>query len=884
MKTESYSDVNCEGKEIPPDEKYLEVLPQKLLSQVQTGDFALKELEQYSEKLQIANDKYQSHLLYYISVLISVFLLLTFFYFFDFAKLIYTVIAVMVTLVLELLLLVKSDAFNLVIPTSGENWKKFEKSLLYDLGNLNPFFRMAIKRGEHDRLISQFRRKSLYVLRRFGMLEIPDVERVIEVFESISDNDQIMIGELTEEVEKLGINRDIFKLFYYELPLSNNGEILQEIKSKNDEFQLLLKTLIKTGTIKIDLDAPFDIEILSYILKSLDTFSLDEVRTRLTDLKMETRKLERDIKRLIEIYFPNRAIKDIKDGLSFDGISSLKDSYFKELSSVYNADLDVLLYLFYSIEPSVDGEDFIEHLKDNDKFLEKLCKFLLMEGVIRSHSTPQELVEILKAFPRLSPEALQIKISDYEDSFSFTKGFRDFIERTGAFHRNTSLTINAVFELCTQETDKIERLFQLSAKLIEEFEIDRSHSLSLIANAEKNISESFLAIYLYRKQSPFLESICTRIFSHQDSIGILYKYAVLSDTESTSTEDLDRLILVAISQYDQDKTVNDRYYLQFKEKLGNGILYTSIKRLDSFVMTEIRDQVNEINSKISDVSSLDIFKQSLKGLLNDTLIGSKIESLLDYGTVNAFLLTKDTKSGGRVFELIDKIAENKDVFLYTGSGGNTRFGMIPFGTSFEEFVNRFEDLYKREASLPKNKDILSSTKLNLYKFVPSKSFTKVIGINNESSVIEAIGEIIKADKFPSLDKISILSSLTGESDVRRSVGRIITDAINGMNIIEFAMGKAIMEQFNLSIISKVPLENRIKFNNDLLSHFSTETISALSKAIYKGAIENNDRIYRNFEKGIFKALKRSNSTNELKNDIEFLFNELKDLGYVLDTI
>ena len=122
-------------KKAPPDEKYLEGLPQKLQSQVQTGNFAFKELEQYGEKLQGANDRYQSHLLYYLSFLIAVFLWLIFFYFFDFGQLIYSVIGVMVVLVFELLFLLKFDIFNLVIPTSGENWKKFGKSFLYDLGN-----------------------------------------------------------------------------------------------------------------------------------------------------------------------------------------------------------------------------------------------------------------------------------------------------------------------------------------------------------------------------------------------------------------------------------------------------------------------------------------------------------------------------------------------------------------------------------------------------------------------------------------------------------------------------------------------------------------------------------------------------------------------------
>ena len=215
MKTENNSDVYNEGKESLPDEKDLNVLPQKLQSHVQTGDFALKELEQYGETLQSANDKYQSHLLYYLSFLIAVFVLLISFYFLDFGQFIYTVIGVLVVLVLELLFLINSAAFNLVIPTSGENWKKFEKSFLYDLSNLNPFFRMIIKRSEHDRLVSQFRRKSLYVLSRFGLLEIPDVQRVVEAFESVSDDEHIMISELSKEVENLSINKDIFELFYY---------------------------------------------------------------------------------------------------------------------------------------------------------------------------------------------------------------------------------------------------------------------------------------------------------------------------------------------------------------------------------------------------------------------------------------------------------------------------------------------------------------------------------------------------------------------------------------------------------------------------------------------------------------------------------------------
>ncbi len=81
-KVENNLDSYEEEKEGLIDERDLESLPKKLESQIQVGDFALKELEQYGEKIQGANDKYQSHLLSYLFFLITVFFALILFYFF----------------------------------------------------------------------------------------------------------------------------------------------------------------------------------------------------------------------------------------------------------------------------------------------------------------------------------------------------------------------------------------------------------------------------------------------------------------------------------------------------------------------------------------------------------------------------------------------------------------------------------------------------------------------------------------------------------------------------------------------------------------------------------------------------------------------------------
>lgn len=884
LKIKNNSESNDTKGEGLQDDEYLKKLPIKLQSSVNEGNRTIKEIEDFCEILKDSNDKFQAHLSYYLYFLFLVFSFLTVSYFFNFKLLIDTVVGVLLTIVVELLLLFKFDVYNLKIPNIGENWKKFTTLFLYDLGNISPFFGMIAKRSEHEQLISQFKRKSLYVLRRFGLLEMPEIERTVESFDSISDDERFMINSLTMKIEKLGINKNIFELFYYEFPIPNNGEILQEIKDDPVQFQLLLNILIGTEKIKINSESPFDLDILSSTLKSAINFNLDEIRSKFTSQTNDIRKVEEKIMKLIGIYFHKHPIPNINNKIKFKSVSSMNVSYIEALSEVYQVDSDVLKYLLYSLEPSADGEEFTKSFNNHNHSLEKLSKFLLDEGVIMSNSTPQELVEILRSISRFSPEALQIKISDYEESLSFTREFRDFIVRTGAINKNTPLTINGVFEICNQVTNRIERLFHLAGKIMEEFEIVTNPSVSLERIQKEATSESFLAIFLYRKQSPFLGKICKNISLHRNSVGILYDYAVQSDRESMLSEDFDKLIPVTIANHDQDKTEQERYYYKFKEKLEQGILYTNIKQLDSYIMTEIKEQLTDLGSTINDISTLNVFKKSLKEILDSELIETKIESLLDYGTVNAFLLTKDPKSGGNVLPFVDKISEENKIMLYTGSGDHTRFGMIPLGRSFAEFSDYFENLYNKEASKKENQNILSSTTLNIYKLVPSKSFTKVIGISSKSAVLEAISIIIKDDKFPENDKITILASLTGESDSRRSVGHIFTKAVDSIDIIDFAIEKAEIEQLSFSVLSKISLDNRLTFNRGLLRHFSAQSISAFAKFLYKNAVNNKDKIFKDFRNEVFKALNRSNLTNEFEKETEFLFDKLISLGNILDAI
>lgn len=850
-----------------------------------TGDSAIESLEKNGAKLNDAKKKYRISLFFYIVTLIVIFLgsVIVFFYFSKY--LIKAFIAILITLFIELITVFYLNLFDFDIPTSGNNWNTFKTSMLYDLRNINRFVDAKLKKKEHLLFIDQFKRKAKYTLSRYGLIEIAGVERCVDSFDSTVDDELSLMGSLSTSLAKLGISDKVFKLFYLEVPFPNNYIVFLEIKnSRNKELEKLQRILIDSGRVKLDLDIPFQTDILLSVLKTMDNFSFDKVLVEMDDKVVEVRKMKNTFKNLIKTYFPNRAVADIDEGIVYSSISDLETAYIEKISKVYGVDFRVIQFLFSTIQPSSTGTDLISELRKDDLFLESLCKSMLDEGVIRSNSKPRELVEILKGIRILTPEALQARISTYEDMLVLSRDFRLFLNNIGAKSIGEPLTTEEIFDLCNSVNDSFERTIQVARKLTSEYSIDKSKCLIETSDSLEAISKCILAVYLYRKQNSLLSNLCTRISSDRDAAGILYDYAVISDTEPTSSHGLERLLLTAISKYDRSKTSIDRYFLSFKEKLSVGVLYTSIMALDNYIMGQIRKDVHAINSKLTSVSSLEIFKKSLKDLLDDTLIGANIESLLDYGTVSAFILTKDTMSKGNVLPLVDELAEKHDISMEVGSGEHTRFGMIPKDVSFEEFSSRFEKLFKDEISRRRNDEISSSVSLNLYKFIPSRNFTKVIGIRDESPVIEVIGKLIKGKRFPSEEKLSILASLAGESESRKSVGSIISAAIDRINIIDLALERGVKEKTVLKVMSTIPSEDKTKLNKCLAQFFSVSDLPSLCKYIHRNALTDENRVYTKFRSGVFDCLNRKNMTAEFDSDTRFMFEKLKDIGAIIGTV
>lgn len=855
-----------------------------LLEKVATdGDAVINGIESSKGQLTKFINKFKNHIVAQsFLILLSTFVLI-FFYFFERSLFIETVFSLFVVFLVNLVIVLYTNALSFQITNDSDSWTSFKNSLLYSLRHLNGYIDLQISQREHRLYLEQFRDKSQYVMVKFGLIGYPGIERAINSFNSASESEDMWIEELSEALDSLGVPKPVFKLMFFEPAFAENERIFHEVKSDVMAYGYLRNVLVGNSLIKVDPTNIMEIEAFDYVLRTATGFKLEKLRIDTGRILTELNTSLNTAKAVITIYFPYSVVHELPFICSASDFENLDNYFINAIAKTYSCDNDVISFLFYPLKPSATGIKVIQELRAEHDFLEKLIRFLLKQGIIISGSNPSDLVQIVNDMLFFSPEALQTRISNYEDTLFLSREFRKFIVDIGAEARNNKIGAEEVFEICNSIQNKLDRALNIAVLVIREFELKISQYFSRKENMESALSKALLLLFLFRIQSPMLREACIVASSDVDTVGMLYDYAIISDVERSSLESTGELILKTVKSYSRENSVKDRYFMPFREALSRGVLYKSITELDRFEMDKIYEEVNNIDKKISDISKLDVFKKSLRDLLENALVGEKIESLLEYGTVNAFIMTKDTKSRGNVWEMVEKVAKKNKLVLGAISGGNTRFGLVPRNVSFESFSKSFETLYYKEASKPENQSILGSTTLNLFRFVPSRGYTKVVGAS-KYSISEEIGDLLMGEGISQDEKISLLASLEGHADTRRSVGQIISSAVNKINVIDFITELARNELRELNAFPDMSNSEKMEFETEIRRQYSVQDLKNLSVLIYRNAEKEDDRAFNRFRDIVYRAMHRKNRREETENTVRYLYEKMKDLGMILSSI
>lgn len=871
------------NEEQKDEEESLNDLPTSLQKDIDQGDNVLKDIESKGDQVLNANKKFKSRVTYALCVIIILFIITLSFYVFKRSLFIETVFPLIVSFIISLTIVFFSTISSLQISTDGTSWASFKGDFIYHFRRVSKYVDMQLATKEHKLEIEQFIDKNKFVLNKFGLLELPGVKGVIDKFNSASETESMWMEEISDELTHLDLLKSVYKLLFFEHASAKNEELFQGVKSDKEAFEFLKNLLIRNSIMKLYGEPIWKMETLDYVLRRSKVFDLEELRNNMRDIFSEISYSLGTANNVIKIYFPSKIVNDLHRSDPPSDFDKLDPYFINIIAKIYNCNEDVISYFFYSVSPSPNGLQTIQKLKDEAGFLEKVIRTLLDEEVISSNSSPSDLALILKDMPSLKPEELQRKISNYEGMLVLSREFKKFIIDIGGEVGDYEKSTKDVFEVCNSTQDKLRRTLEIANLVVKGFDIKMSEYLSKRVKKENSISQSLLLSYLFRSHDPLLLEACKSASSDDDAVGILYRYAILADTEGTSSGDIEKLILKAIENYPIEDSVGDRYLPIFKEKLSMGSLRTSIKELDSYVLGEIQKNVNDIKEKMSEFRQLDVFKRSLKDLFESTLVREKIQSLLEYGTVNAFMMTKDTMSEGKVWKLVEKIASENKIILGAKSGSNTRFGLLSRGTTFESFAKSFEEMYNKEVLKQENEKIYKSVTLYLYKFVPSRDFTAIVGVSRDSIFTE-IGSLLKGDNVSQEEKISLLASLEGQADTKKSVREIIFNSVNNIDVVDFVVELSKKEKVKVSVLEDLSKEDKQNFSIDIRKKYSAKDLKTLYVQLYKDASKDDKISLEKFREEVYESMNRKNHTDEMNRAVEYLYKTLKNLGVVLSSI
>jgi hypothetical protein len=862
-------------------------LPQELEKGIGYGEKVVETLTEQGRKLESYKERFKKLLSRTMSLIAVVFISFLFAYFFEskwIVEMVFGLIAISLFLAIFWARETRLSAFN--DPTDGRSWENFKKEFVYALRNVNKYVNLVLREEEHKLEIDNFKVKIRYTIKKLGYGKILNIENKIGVFKSSYENEEMWIDEFFDKIKDyLSISRNIFKLFYFESSNADSSPIYDNVKSKKEEYDQLKELLIQNAIVKIE-DEEIEKQALSYILEMSRDFSIDNIQRKLDREVMYFKKLKQDALNLINIYLPLRPVSNIEENWKFN-FARLENSFIDRINNIYEKDEEVLTFLLNDIRRESNGIKFNNSKWKEISFKRKLSDFLLAEGVIRTELNAEELTEVIENLKTFSLELFKNKISSFQEYFKLSRNFINFLNEIGMKSTNAEITINEISRIYDATDYSLERILEICESIIKKYDFMASSSLQQAASKYTTIAESTLAIYFNKIGDTRRKDLFKKISTNDDSAGILYYFATLKDTELLSSEYNEKLIIKAISGYDHDKITEERYFLQYKERLVNGILYTSIRELDSYKIEKIRRGIKTLSGNLNEFSSTESFKNALSELLEYRLKPNVVESLLEYGTVNAFLITKDsTTKEGKVWKFFEEITKDR-IVMDKGSGSNTRFGLIPPVYTFESFTREVEKFYVQEVRNleESSRKIYGKIVVNIYRFLPSKSFVATIGnFENKDIILKRIGKLIRQDDNPVNEKINILASLQWEVNAEKSIGSIIQTAINKINIFSFIQEKAKTEGRSFVIFSKLDDEKKQDLQKKVIYSYKVEDLSSFCKLLYREKKENKDNAKEIFRMKMMESLNRKNETGVFMDEIEFSFEKMAKLGEVLATI
>jgi len=630
------------------------------------------------------------------------------------------------------------------------------------------------------------------------------------------------------------------------------------------------------------------------LLSNPDIFMLSEIETTLTSVENEILATKYRIQHMmdefrlghLDVNFVREFKPSKKSTIEFEFVNSVAD--------MLKTDLDLLNMIFNAVNGLGRAKDLFINFVNSEK-AKLLQDLLISKNFIADNGFAENTVRLLQTQDSFNLTSFVSLYTQYEAISEGLENLYQFLKTMGVCHRNP-LSFADVLRICP--VTNIRPIEVHLVKLANELVTEKIGEVELSVNQQSNLSLASTAYFLRTNRYPY-SSICRDAARKENDFAAMVLFQCSSITAEKSMSDTPELLKEAVLRAINGSSDKENYEY-FKSELRDGKLHVNLSYLFSQFKKEIKMDFKRLEDSGFEKQALENHLDLLRDLLYQQIDEDVAREFLLTQVLSAYLLTVPGKFPGIALVQDLKYIRNAEAKLHlekddkkfvdlvrlsSGGGKATRIGIVPFDLSFQEFSDKFEQVWKVGLGLYNegpNEKLPVPLPCYLNRILPSVDGLKEImpSTEIETKPLEVIRQLIR--EYTSGDDGMMLLSLLQKAPSGKTALLKVIQAI--FDSPSSSLLRLTRDQI-FSIVSKS--ENvkkkfeRREIDNHLFKDYNVKRISELGNIISERiAASGEASVLDGFRTSLLQSLGDTNGITGSEVDVMVgvLFRRLRMIG------
>lgn len=674
-------------------------------------------------------------------------------------------------------------------------------------------------------------------------------------------------------------------------------DLIEDEKTKIDKLDKLTSILTrKRITQSHDFDHDTFLQHLRLaLLSNPDAFIPTEIEATLASIEDEILATKYRIQHMMDELRLEPLDIDYVREFKPSNKSTIETELLKSVADRLKLDFDLLNMIFNAVNGLGKSKDLFTDFV-NSKKAKLLQELLISKKFIVDNGFAGNTIRLLQTQNSFNLTGFMSLYTRYETISEGLENLYQFLKGMGVCHR-APLSFEDVLKICP-----VTNVLPIEAhlvKLANELVTEDMDEVKLSTTQQANLSLASTAFFL-RTNGYSYSSVCQDASKKENEFASMVLFQCSSIAAEKSLSDTPELLKEASLRAIRG-SVDKENYEYFKSELKDGKLHVNLSYLFSQFRKEVKGEIKKLEESGFEKQALENYRDSFRDLLYQQIDEDIAKEFLLTQVLSAYLLTvpgnlpgiKLVKDLKYIRMAEEKLHSEKDdkrflnlVRLSTGGGKATRIGIVPFDLSFQEFSDKFEQVWK--AGLEAYNQYETDEKLPvplpcyLNRIFPSSDGLKEITPNNqiETTPLEVIRQLIK-DYSTGEDGIMLLSLLQEAPSGKIALLKVIQAIFDSPKSSLLRLTKD--QIFNIISKSQNVKEKfeKKEIDNWLFNYYNVEGLSALGNIIAERVNASVESSVRDeFRTNLLQAVGDTNEITESEIDVVVgvLFKRLRMIG------